>query len=35
MPIFVDRLSIEQTNAIYAYLVKRANDEAATTAGGK
>jgi quinohemoprotein ethanol dehydrogenase len=35
MPNFVDRLSIEQANAIHAYLVKRANDEAATTAGAK
>ena len=35
MPIFVDRLSIEQTNAIYAYLVKRANDEIAATGAAK
>ena len=33
MPIFVDRLSIEQANAIHAYLVKRAHDETAAKAG--
>ncbi len=33
MPNFVDRLSIEQANAIHAYLVKRANDDIAAKAG--
>ena len=35
MPNFVDRLSIEQANAIHAYLVKRANDELPAKTGAK
>ena len=35
MPNFSDRLTIEQANAIHAYLVKRANDEVAAKAPAK
>ena len=35
MPNFSDRLTIEQANAIHAYLVKRANDEVAATVPGQ
>ena len=35
MPNFVNTLSIDQVNAIHAYLVKRANDPIAAKTGGK
>jgi hypothetical protein len=35
MPNFVNALSIDQVNAIHAYLVKRANDPTAANTGEK